>query len=146
MKYLALAVLALSLPAAAQQMYRCGNTFSQQPCGANATVIATPGVSQPAVLPVDNVPADPATVSAAKAACVASIRASLRDPESMKVSDIQRRQIDWLEPLPPFRTPARVYLADVNAKNAFGGYTGEQRWACLFDTQEHSLLRLISPR
>lgn len=38
----ALAVLFIAAPLAAQTMYRCGNTFSQQPCGPGAVTMPAP--------------------------------------------------------------------------------------------------------
>ena len=57
MKYLPLALaLLLAGPVGAQKMYRCGSTFSQQPCGADAKVIETQGVAPPAATRIS--PAD----------------------------------------------------------------------------------------
>lgn len=39
----ALLLAALPCLAAAQTMYRCGNTFSQKPCGDNAAAVKVPG-------------------------------------------------------------------------------------------------------
>jgi len=33
--------------ASAQQLYRCGNTFSQKPCGTDATTVRVPGAAVP---------------------------------------------------------------------------------------------------
>jgi hypothetical protein len=42
MKFLALCAFAICSQVAAQQMYRCGNTFSQQPCEPNAVPLSQP--------------------------------------------------------------------------------------------------------
>lgn len=42
-KFVALSVLAMCCAAGAQTMYRCGNTFSQTPCGADARSIPSTG-------------------------------------------------------------------------------------------------------
>jgi hypothetical protein len=47
-----LALLFVATPLAAQTMYRCGNTFSQQPCGPGAVMIqSAPAAAAPRVLP-----------------------------------------------------------------------------------------------
>ena len=57
MRFLALCAVAICSQVAAQQMYRCGNTFSQQPCGPNATAISQPIPASGRALPSKPVPA-----------------------------------------------------------------------------------------
>jgi len=56
-----LAMAAFPALASAQQMYRCGSTYSQTPCGPTATATRTPS----------DVPPDKAAGSQAGAACTA---------------------------------------------------------------------------
>jgi hypothetical protein len=127
--------LALAGPAAAQQMYRCGSTFSQQPCGADAKVIDTPGVVQPMVVP--DLPVSPETIEAASAACVAGLwkSFSFRDPDSVKIGAI-RRGTAGMTVFGDRRVATRAYSMRVNAKNGYGGYTGEQLYICYVDPKD----------
>lgn len=124
--------------ASAQTMYRCGNTFSQQPCGQDAKEVAIQGVPQPRKvppMPVDE-PASPETLAAARTMCEAAITGQLKDPASAKFDAPIRMGLR--------RTPDGVILRDytvyVNAKNSFGGYTGAKRWTCSLNAAETSVL------
>lgn len=130
-RFVVLAIALAAGAAGAQQLYRCGSTFSQQPCGPDATVVPSAGVAQPNPLPPD-VPAGPGVEQAAKAACVDRLRrdVTFRDPDSVKVGLVDRKGV--------FRhgllgKPVRVYRLAVNAKNGYGGYTGEQAYMCFTD-------------
>lgn len=129
-------------PVAAQQMYRCGTTFSQQPCGPAAVAVAAPGVPQPQVAPPDT-QASPETVEAAKAACVARLRTDVawKDPESLRIGAVERRKT-WHAPIDGKAVPARIYVVRVNARNSYGGYSGEQPFMCNMDLSEKTVLSI----
>lgn len=137
----AVALLAAG-PVMAQQMYRCGSTFSQQPCGADAKAVPMQGVPQPVVAPPDT-PASPEVVEAAKAACAARLKTDLawKDPDSVKIGAVERRKT-WHAPIDGKTVPARIYVLRVNAKNSYGGYTGEQPYLCNLDLGEKTVLSI----
>jgi hypothetical protein len=82
--------IASAMPARAQQMYRCGNAFSQTPCGPNAAVIKSAGVPQPAG------PVDPETKAAIEADCRQWIRnvPLWKDRESVRIGSIYRGEVE----------------------------------------------------
>lgn len=123
--------------ASAQVMYRCGNTFSQQPCGVEAKELPNPGVAQPRkmeAMPPD-IPASAEMIEAARKMCESSIAAQLKDPDSAKFGSPLRGELR--------RTAAgnvlRDYYFSVNARNSFGGYTGVKSWTCSLDPAESSV-------
>jgi len=139
--------LALAASAAsAQQIYRCGNTFSQQPCGLDAKELQIPGAGkQP--LPLKDTPPSAQVQDAAKAMCLEQLKASLKDPDSMRVGTVMRfgpKYIEvWDKGNQAFRkTPAVLYGVEVNAKNGFGGYTGMKTYRCNLDPSETTVLRI----
>lgn len=54
-----------------------------------------------------------------EAACKEGIKAQLRDPESARFGKVSQSKPDRME-------------IEVNAKNGFGGYTGDKTWQCHF--------------
>lgn len=126
---LAAVVLLAALPVGAQQMYRCGNAFSQLPCGKDQAVIGAP-----AAPPVADLPASPETVAAASAECRVRLMhdVAFRDPDSVKIGRVDRRRTTGITVAGRPAT-ARVYVLQVNAKNAFGGYTGDKPFFCYTD-------------
>jgi len=140
-------LLVAALPVSAQQMYRCGTSFSDKPCGTGQQVIGEPAQAArpaPAAVPLVDLPADPATVEAATAACIARLGKDIafRDPESVKVLRVQRR---GLYHVGDGKTPSRIYLMEVNAKNAFGGYTGAKDFFCHTDPTNERTVLLVRP-
>lgn len=124
-------LLALPLAAGAQSVYKCGNTFSQTPCGSDARQIST--------APAPVVPPSAELVATSTATCEARVRAALLDPDAAKISNIRRagpvdRTVDGV------RIAGVAYLVDVNAKNAFGGYTGVKTHMCIFSADESRFL------
>ncbi|UZZ64524.1 hypothetical protein [Curvibacter phage PCA1] len=132
----------LLLPACvgAQTMYRCGNTFSQQPCGSDAKPIATVGVVQPERA------ADPAKVSVMQTQCEQWVREkpSWKDRESVKTSMPTRNKLET-------RTVNGVgqivvsYRVLVNAKNSYGAYQGEKTYTCYANRDESKIIDLQMP-
>lgn len=141
MRFLIPLALAAALPVSAQQMYRCGSSYSDHPCGPGQEVTGTakPMVTAPR-LPVINVPdlpVPPAVEAAAKATCTERLQkdVSFRDPSSVQVYGIRRAGL-----LPVGTGALRVYVMRVNAKNAYGGYTGEKDFLCLADPKDETVV------
>lgn len=137
-----LALLCLSISASAQTMYRCGNTFSQQPCSAGAKEVPTSGVPQPIVATV----ASPDQVEKMKVACRSWITnvPSWKDRSSIQIGEIKR--------LDPERRDVAgrsqlvvPYMALVNAKNSMGGYTGERPYGCYTNGDETKIIDWYQP-
>lgn len=144
MRLATFALLLLATPATfSQVMYRCGNTFSQQPCGADAKQMDVPGAAKvppPVPVPADT-PASPEVIDNAKALCQQRVTAMLKDPDSVKFVSVERAQLR--------RTGANIVVRDyallVNAKNSFGGYTGAKRWTCSLDHKSETSIVWAGP-
>lgn len=139
MRFLIPLALAAALPVGAQTMYRCGSSFSDHPCVPGQV----PVVTAPAVRPVDP-PVSQEVEDAAKAACVARLTRDIqfRDADSVKVLGVQRRGILRGDGSTP---PTRVYQMSVNAKNAYGGYTGPKEYFCHTDPANERTVLLVVP-
>lgn len=149
MRTLILAALAcVAAPVGAQTMYRCGNTFSQQPCGPGAEVIESqkprpgayvtaPPIARPAAL---DLPAPADVVDAAKASCVDRLRKDIafKDPDSVKVLGIERRGLQTVA-----GQQLRLYVMRVNARNSYGAYSGEKDFFCLADRADERVTILV---
>lgn len=90
-------------------------------------------------------PPDPGTVEANKKRCLDRIMSMLKDPESARVGEVSRAA----GPAPDYETsagwfPSVSYTVTINAKNSYGGYTGNKLYACSFDLEEKDLLRARS--
>lgn len=148
MKHLALALIVLTAgPVAAQAVYRCGAKYSDKPCAAGQRVIVAAPVRVPDKIeaPVPDLPAAPDVVAAAKAACVAQLRATFtfKDPDSVKVGEI-RRALTGMVTLGDQRVAVRAYSMSVNAKNSYGGYTGDQDYICYVEpSRERTVLAVV---
>lgn len=138
--------LAASGAAGAQGIYRCGTTFSETPCGPGSITIQPAAATtspQAALPPLPDTTASPETVSAAKAACVAALIANLKDPDSLKLGTVERRG-PWYAYVGDQRVPARAYSVNANAKNTYGGYTGEKAYLCSVDLATERTVLAIS--
>ena len=148
--YLFLAgVAVLSTGASAQGVYRCGNEYSAQPCGANSKQVVAPppppAVStstlppRPHVLP-DTKPPPVERIAANLALCESATRLKMKDPDAAKIRPIRRHG-----PTTVFIDGKFVhgidYFVAANGKNSYGGYTGEKLFICAFDRAEMTLLR-----
>ena len=122
----------------AQKMYRCGSTYSQTPCGAEAKEIeikGAPAASSGVVsqkLP-DNAPEELKTKSIEL--CKLAVLGQLKDPDSAKFQNISRS--NSLERRLPILNGPLVKTSGfngyVNAKNSYGGYTGNKLFFCSVD-------------
>lgn len=138
MKTLTLAAL-LALPFAvqAQSIYKCGSTYSQAPCGADAKQIGrAPDV--PPVAPPD-FPPPAERLSANIATCERETRASMKDPAAAQIKDIARSGVS-LQYHQGKSFYGVTYMMNVNGKNSYGGYVGERLYSCVFDATEAKYL------
>lgn len=144
MRLLFLGAMLLAGAAAAQPMYRCGSTISDKPCAADAQAYRPAG-SPPPLAAVPDAPVAPDIEQAARDVCLAAIRMRLKDPDSMKADTVRRGALSTRK-VGDRNLRARGYVAFVNAKNGFGGYTGEKVWTCFMDpADERKLLDVLQP-
>ena len=140
--FAAAVVLACVAPHAyAQKLYRCGNTFSQVPCGQDAQEVRAAGVPQP-VPTTALAELTPERHAEVQAMCERGIRMrpAWKDPDSVKITAIRRAKRTEVVTLGGKRREIAPWYAAVNAKNSFGGYTGEKIVDCYFDAKEEALL------
>ena len=126
--FAAAVVLACVAPHAyAQKLYRCGNTFSQVPCGQDAQEVRAAGVPQPVpTTALEELP--PERHAEVQAMCERGIRMrpAWKDPDSVKITAIRRAKRTEVVTLGGKRREIAPWYAAVNAKNSFGGYVGNR--------------------
>lgn len=124
----------LVAPGAWAQAYKCGNTYSQTPCGPEAKAVEV----QPngtASLGGSRRMEDTATSEQkrqSEAECQRAVVSRLKDPESARFRDVTRVGV-FLTAFPMRGGPDRKvakYSGWVNAKNSYGGYTGDKLFSC----------------
>lgn len=122
----------------AQKMYRCGATYSQTPCAADAKEIDMRGAAVSAgdtstkKLP-DN--ASEQTKARSLELCKTAVVGILKDPESAKFQNVARSN-SLERRLPALNGPlvkTAGFNGYVNARNSFGGYTGNKLFFCSLD-------------
>ncbi|MBX3621081.1 MAG: hypothetical protein KF891_14015 [Rhizobacter sp.] len=126
----------LSLGAASapsQTLYRCGSTYSQTPCAADAA---------PARISAGAAPDAPAA-SAGADVCASAGVAQLRfpDPESTRVVSVRKAGTEVIQ-YAGKSLAARRYDITLNTKGASGAYLGERVYACYLSEDEHRLLQV----
>lgn len=129
--------------AEAQTMYRCGNNFSQTPCGDGAREVRAAGVAQPVVAP-PLAPIDRVRETDLAARCLHAIRTipSWKDRESLKISRPERAAAGVARDIDGRRIAVVPWYAQVNAKNSYGGYTGDKMANCYYDSTESKIVDL----
>jgi hypothetical protein len=124
----------LATGANAQKMYRCGNVYSQTPCGS---------VDQKEVSTLRHeTPATP-LAEGAKAECQRQLlqQVQFNDPESVRIESITRGQADVFT-IKDLRLEGRPYQMMVNAKNSNGGYPGATPFRCIVTLDERRVLQI----
>jgi hypothetical protein len=134
---LALIFAGISHSVSSQTMYRCGNSYSQTPCGSDANkvdiVVPQGSGGQPARRLKDD--ATEETKARTVELCKAAVLARLKDPESARFSGISRSN-SLERPLPVLNGPlvkTSGVNGYINAKNSMGGYTGDKLFFCAVD-------------
>ncbi|MEO8153992.1 MAG: hypothetical protein ABI605_13040 [Rhizobacter sp.] len=127
------ALFALPITAPAQQLYRCGNTYSQTPCAPDAA---------PARISAGAAP-EQAVGSSGKELCASEGVAQLRfpDPESTRVQSVVKAGAEVIryadKPI-----AARKFNLVINTKDGAGAYTGDRSYVCYLSEDERRVLRV----
>ena len=131
------ALLVVPALAEAQQLYRCGNTYSQTPCAAAASAVRIAPVAAP----------EPAPGSHGKELCTSSAPRLLgfNDPQSARIESVVKANSEVIQyagqPM-----VARKYVLSINATNAYGAYVGARPYACFLSEDEHRILKVAAAR
>jgi hypothetical protein len=135
---IALAVLcACSAPAQSQQLYRCGNTYSQVPCAPGAASARISAGAAP----------DPVAASAGKDVCANEGVAQMNfpDPESTRIRSVTKVGSEVIQyagqPI-----AVRKYRVTLNTKSEVGAYTGDRSYLCYLSEDERRVLKVDSWR
>lgn len=142
-----IAALLFAGTCSAQTMYRCGNTFSQNPCGPDAKEIAISGVPQPsAASRIVQTPVDPDKAERMKAECLVWIkeRIAWKDRDSLKIGTTEAGLLRY-SPLLGVEQVIREYTTPVNAKNSFGAYIGEKLVVCQANADDTRIVNAYVP-
>lgn len=126
--------LFFSLPAHAGTLYRCGNTFSQIPCGDDAKTVQIPsGDRGKSALPPD----------LAKHVCVNDLKkwVPFPDPDSIKVASVSRGVPEIIE-YAGTKLMARRYDLRISAPNAYGGLA----FRCFASEDNQRILKIVALR
>lgn len=133
----AIALVAHAAPASAQQMYKCGNTFSQTPCAPDA--VAKPVQSSAAP--------DAASGLSGYELCAAAARkmANSPEPETARIQPIGERRSEVIQYAGKPIATHRYDLA-IDAKTQYGVFSGLQPYACWLSEDQRRVLQFRSSR
>ncbi len=132
----ALAVFALCawpMATLSQQLYRCGNTYSQTPCAPDAA---------PARISAGAAP-EQAAGSSGKELCATEGVALMGfpDPQSTRVQSVSKSGAEAIQyagkPI-----AARKYQITLNTKNEVGAYSGDRVYVCYLSEDERRVLKV----
>lgn len=145
--FLAVCLTVMGATAGAQTMYKCGTTFSQTPCAPDAKEVRAAGVPQPVVAPP--LPAaTPQREAELAVKCHLALRdiPAWKDRESLRIEPPSRGREAVVRDINGVRRPVIPYYTTINARNSYGGYTGEKAAACYFDMAEERIVDLTTDR
>lgn len=129
---LLIALLAVAAPAAAQQLYRCGNTYSQTPCSAEA---------RPARLFQGQAPEKaPGPTGFELCAAAAGAKVSAADPDGVRVQPLGPRVSEVIQFAGQPLSAHRYDLA-VDTRTAYGGYAGPVAYSCWVSEDQARVLQ-----
>lgn len=123
--------------ASAQQMYKCGNTFSQTPCAPDA--VAKPVQSSAAP--------EAAGGLSGYELCAAAARkmANSPEPETARIQPVGERRSEVIEYAGKPIATHRYDLA-IDAKTQFGVFSGLQPYTCWLSEDQRRVLQFRSAR
>ena len=125
--------------AGAQTMYRCGNTFSQKPCGDSATAVKVPGAGASAA---DSPGATAAGGSTSQAVCTrAAIGA--RPSGRMRVESVEFGGTEVIQ-YAGSSVAAKAYRITLSETSADGSPLGYRSATCLMSEDGQRVLRVVN--
>jgi hypothetical protein len=130
---IAASMLGLGGTVSAQTMYRCGNQYSQTPCGNDAQAKRLPASAAP----------DRGAEGDGKTLCmaVAPTRLGLADPESARFEAVEK-SADTVIQHAGQPIAAKTYLMLINPKGPYGAYLGASLYACHLSQDEQRILKI----
>ncbi|MBC7995088.1 MAG: hypothetical protein H7Z15_17805, partial [Rhizobacter sp.] len=120
-----------------QQLYRCGNTYSQTPCAPDAASARISAGAAPA----------PAPGAVGKDVCATDgvARMNFPDPESTRIRSVTKAGAEVIQyagkPM-----AARKYQLAINTKDHAGAYTGDRVYLCYLSEDERRVLKVDAMR
>lgn len=120
-----------------QQLYRCGNTYSQTPCAPDAA---------PARISADAAP-EQAAGSSGKELCASEGVAQMQfsDPQSTRIRSVVKAGAEVIQyagkPI-----AARKYHITLNTRNEVGAYVGDRVYLCYLSEDERRVLKVDAHR
>jgi hypothetical protein len=79
------------------------------------------------------------TIAKSKALCIKTAMDKLKDPESARVTEVQRIGARNIELVGGAWAVRILYQMNINAKNSYGGYEGKKLWQCDYTQGETEL-------
>ena len=129
---LSLSLLALAVPAIAQQLYRCGNTYSQTPCAADAASRSVYSGAAPARAP---------GLSGYELCVAHAVKyVASPEPESARTMPVGQRKTEVIQYAGKSVAAHRFDLA-VDAKTAYGVYSGPMLYSCWLSEDQARMLQ-----
>ncbi len=131
------ALCAWPLHTFSQQLYRCGNTYSQTPCAPDAASARISAGAAPA----------PAAGAVGKDVCATDGVAMMNfpDPESTRIRSVTKAGAEVIQyagkPI-----AARKYQLAINTKDRAGAYTGDRVYLCYLSEDERRVLKVDAMR
>jgi len=125
-------LLACTASAFAQQMYKCGSTYSQTPCGPDASVKAMSSGAAP----------DGAPGASGYDLCAMSARSfhAGPEPETARIQPAGARTSEVIQyagkPMASFR-----YDLTIDSKNSAGIYSGARAYSCWLSEDQRRVLQ-----
>lgn len=137
---LAASLLAACAAAGAQTMYRCGNTFSQTPCGSDAKAGVTPrgenggGAASTADAGAARPRAQPCLAELAQ-------RVGVEGPGALKIGRMEGPKVEAID-VKGEKLVVRTYEFTALTRNAYGGQTPAASFTCHLSEDEQRVVRL----
>jgi hypothetical protein len=118
-------------PAAAQQLYRCGNTYSQTPCGANAAAVRSHG----------DAVADTAPGPRGGELCSAAVAQELQldDSGTVQVDTVTKAPAEVIQ-YADKPTATHKFIVTLKVK-PYAPYAGPRAFACNLSEDERRVLK-----
>lgn len=131
----------LNQPFLAHAAYKCGNTYSQTPCGENAKIIdIRPSLEVSDGQELKNIPSNIEKINMEYCQERLRIGEPWKDRDSLKFGSMIRSPKSAFVKINNKQTEVVLYITKVNAKNSYGAYAGDKLAVCYFDLQESKIL------